>query len=131
RQVDALAGDVVLPPVIRTAQARLLVPPEPQRDAAVRAELVDQADPPLRVAEGHQRLGEQLDPHPRAGWRPDIAPRPRADATADEVAHQRARSGAGQLLVPLLRHAHACALTFTSSPSRGASTAQSPRARTR
>src|SRR5258707_11049659 len=41
--LDTLSRDVVLPAVIRTAQAALLVPGEPQGDAAVGAEFVHQA----------------------------------------------------------------------------------------
>ncbi len=48
RDFDALAGDVVFPAVIGAAEAAFLVAPEPERHAAVGAELVDQAHPPGR-----------------------------------------------------------------------------------
>jgi hypothetical protein len=44
----------------------VLVAAEPQRDAAVGAELVGQRIAALRVAPGQQPLAEQLDPHRRA-----------------------------------------------------------------
>ena len=66
RHVDALAGVVVFPAVIGAAQPVLLVAAEPQRDAAVGAELVGQRVAALGVAPGQQPLGQQLDPHRRA-----------------------------------------------------------------
>src|SRR5439155_5198777 len=45
--LNALAGHVVLPAVIRAAESVFLVTPEPERYAAVRAELVDQSQPIL------------------------------------------------------------------------------------
>ncbi len=63
--LDALAGDVVFPAVIGAAQPILLVASEPERHAAMGAELVDHADAPLRVTEGKQPLGQELDPHRR------------------------------------------------------------------
>ena len=66
RHLDALAGVVVFPAVIGAAQPVLLVAAEPQRDAAVRAELVGQRIAALRVAPGQQPLGQQLHPHRRA-----------------------------------------------------------------
>ena len=66
RHLDALAGDIVFPAMIGAAQAGLLVAAEPERNAAMRAELVDQAVAPLGVAEREQALGQELDPHRRA-----------------------------------------------------------------
>ena len=63
RHVDALAGDVVLPAVIRAAQSALLVAAEPERDATVRAELVHQAVASLAVAERDEPLRQQLHAH--------------------------------------------------------------------
>src|SRR5947207_1841485 len=59
-QVHALAVHVVLPPVVRAAQPALLVAAEPERHAAMGAELVDQADAPFAVAERDQLLSQQL-----------------------------------------------------------------------
>ena len=66
RHFDALAGMVVFPAVIGAAQPVLLVAAEPERDAAMRAEFVDQAVASLGVAEGEQPLGQELHPHRRA-----------------------------------------------------------------
>src|SRR5919109_224111 len=64
--VYAGAVHIKLPTVIHTAQARLLIAPEPQGDQAVRAEFVQQANSPLRIAKGHQLLAQQLYAHWRA-----------------------------------------------------------------
>ena len=66
RQVDAVAVGVEFPAVIDAAQAAFLVAAEEQRRAAMRAIRVDQADTPLRVAEGDQVLAEQAHAHRRA-----------------------------------------------------------------
>ena len=66
RDLEALAGDVVLPAVVRAPQAAFLVAGEPQGDAAMRAELVQQPVAPVGVAKGDQPLGEQLHPDRRA-----------------------------------------------------------------
>src|SRR5689334_6549702 len=50
RHLDALAGVVVLPAVIGAAQAAVLVAAEPQRHAAVRAELVGERELAVGVA---------------------------------------------------------------------------------
>src|SRR5437588_2433669 len=52
--LDALAGPVVFPAVIGAAQPVLLIAADPQRGAAMRAELVDQRVAPLRVAPRQQ-----------------------------------------------------------------------------
>ena len=64
--IDAIAFDVEFPAVIDAAQPAFLVAPEIQRDAAVRAEFVDQTDAALAVAERDEVLAEQLDAHRRA-----------------------------------------------------------------
>ena len=58
RHVQAVAGDIELPAVIDAANAALLVAPEEQRGAAVRAAVVHHADPAVAVAEGDQLLAE-------------------------------------------------------------------------
>src|SRR5262249_32937610 len=65
RHIDALTGHIVFPAVIRAAQPALLVASKPERDAAMGAELVHQADAALRVAEGQQALGEKFYAHRR------------------------------------------------------------------
>ena len=64
--LDALPGEIELPAVIGAAQAAFLVAPEPQRHAAMGAELVDQPIAPQAVAKRHQPLGQDLDAHRRA-----------------------------------------------------------------
>ena len=105
--IDTVAVNVVFPAVVDAAQAALFVPAEPQRDAAVRAELVEQADPPLGVTEGNESFAEglysdwlsvrlcqlafQQDRHP-------VAPQ--------HLAHRRSRSRPGdQLVVLATQHA--------------------------
>src|SRR6516225_8143980 len=66
RHLHALAGYVVFPAVIRTAQAVLFVAAEPQRHAAMRAELIHDADASEAVAEGDQPLAKEFHPHRRA-----------------------------------------------------------------
>src|ERR1700747_1284953 len=51
--LGALTGDIVFPAVIGAAQPVLLVAPEPERYAAVRAKLVDHAHAPLGLAKRH------------------------------------------------------------------------------
>src|SRR5216684_137924 len=64
--IDAIAFDVELPTVIDAAQAGFLVPSEPQRGAAVRAKLVDEADAALAVAKTDELLAEELHADRRA-----------------------------------------------------------------
>src|SRR6516165_5988693 len=63
RDLDALAGYIVFPAVIRATQTAFLVTSKPERDATVSAEFVEQAVTPLAVAEGNQPLRQQSDPH--------------------------------------------------------------------
>ena len=79
--VHAAAVDVELPAVVDAAQPALLVAAEEERGAAVRAELVEQPDPALRVAEGHQVLAQQLHAH-RAGSPAPAAPAPAAPGSS-------------------------------------------------
>src|SRR4029078_11787021 len=104
-QVNALPGHVVFPPMIRAAQSALLILPKPERDAAMRAELVHQADATLAVAKTNQVFSHQFHPHRGAirfgnlrheqEWRP-VAPQ--------QLAHQGIRADAAQLIVLLTRH---------------------------
>ncbi len=103
RQVHALAVHVVLPAVVGAAQAALLVAPEPQRHAAVRAEFLDDADAPFAVAEGDELLAHDVHPHGGAIALGDLpAVQSGNPVAAEQVAHQGAGSGARQLLVLLL-----------------------------
>jgi len=62
-------ADVVLPAVIGATQAAFLVAAEPERDPAVRAELVDEAEAAAAVAEGDQRFRQELHAHRRRAGR--------------------------------------------------------------
>jgi hypothetical protein len=109
RQVDALAGDVVLPAVVRAAQATFLVATEEQRHAAMRAELVDQADAALRVAERDQLLAEDLHPHRRAvGLGHFAGEQHRHPVAAHQLAHGGAGAGAHQQFGGLAIHLYVC-----------------------
>ena len=66
RHVQAVARNVELPAVIDAAQPALLVAAEEQRGAAVRAAVVDHADPAGAVAEGHELLAQQHQARRRA-----------------------------------------------------------------
>ena len=100
RHLGALAGDVVLPAMIRAAQAAFLVAAEPQRHAAMGAELVDQSIAALAVAERQQPLREQLDPdRRRIVLRQLLGHQRRNPVAAEHLAHGRARTGLRQEIV--------------------------------
>src|SRR6266852_2507842 len=102
-QVHALAVHVVLPPVVRAAQPALLVAPEPQRHAAVGAELVDDADAPFAVAERDQLLSEQFHANRRAIALRQLPVEQRGYPVAPEqLAHRRAGARTGQEYIHLL-----------------------------
>lgn len=61
-----VAVHVEFPAMIEAAQPAFLVAAEEQRGLAVRAELAEHADPPVRVAIGDQILAEKPDPDRRA-----------------------------------------------------------------
>src|SRR6185295_10438747 len=103
--LDALAGHVVFPAVVGAAQAAFLVAAEPERHAAVRAELVHQAEAVAAVAERDQPFREQLDAHRstvrlgqlgRKQCRQPVAPEQRA--------HRRAGTGLSKQPVLLWSH---------------------------
>ncbi len=98
--VDALAGRVVFPAMVGAAQPVLLVAAEPQRDAAMGAELVDQAVVSVGVAEGEQALGQHLDPHRRALVLRQLGRHQGGQPIAAEyLAHRGAGAGLGQQVV--------------------------------
>ena len=116
RNLNALPGDVVLPAVVRAAQSRFLVPAEPQRHAAVRAELVHQAIPALGVTEGDQPLRQQLDAHRRAVvLRKLLREEGGHPVLPEQGAHRRPRPGLGKQLVDLLLQ-HDCPVFSSSGP---------------
>src|SRR2546428_6870995 len=102
-QVHALAVHVVLPPVVRAAQPALLVAAEPQRHAAVGAELVDDADAPFAVAERDQLLSEQFHANRRAVALRQLPVEQRGYPVAPEqLTHRRTGARAGQEYIHLL-----------------------------
>ncbi len=108
RHVDALAGHVVFPAVIGAAQAVVLVAAEPQRHAAVGAELVHQADAALRIAERDQPLRQELHAHRRAIRLRQLGRHQRRDpVAAEQRAHRRAGAGQREEVVQFARgHRH-------------------------
>src|SRR5258706_13723521 len=101
-QVPALAVHVVLPPVVRAAQPALLVAPEPQRHAAVGAELLDHADSSLGIAEGNQLLSQQFRANRRAVALRQLPVEQRGYPVAPEqLAHRRAGARAGEEYIHL------------------------------
>ncbi len=116
RQVDALAGDVVFPAVVVAADAAVGAFAEPQRDAAMRAELVDQADAALGVAEGDQLFAHQLDLDRRTVRLGQlVGEQERRPIAAQQFAHQRAGADAAELLVLFTRHHGDVSLTVCYS----------------
>ena len=63
--LDALAGVIVFPAMVGTAQTAFLVAAEPQRHPAMRTKLVNQSIAPLRIPECQESLRQQLDAHRR------------------------------------------------------------------
>src|SRR5205085_8308544 len=92
--------------VIDAAQSAFLVAPEKQRDAAVRAEFVDQADAAVAVAEGDEVFAEEAHPHRRAVGLGDLARQAGGNPIPPHrIAHRRPGSDAGDQLV-FLRWQH-------------------------
>src|SRR5262249_15894910 len=105
RQVDALPGHVIFPAVIGAAQAAFLILAEPERDAAMCAKLVDQADAPFTITKTNQAFAHQLGPY---GWAIGFGnfrrQQKRRPIAAEQFAHQGARTDTTQLIVLLTRH---------------------------
>ena len=92
RDFHTLAGHVVLPAVIRATQTAFLVAPEPKRDAAMGAELVDQAVTAVGIAERNEPLRKKLHPH---GWTFVLGQLIGEQRGNPIAAKQKARRGAG------------------------------------
>ena len=100
RHLDALAVDAVLPAVIGAAQSVVLIASDPERRAAMGAELVHQRIVALAVAPGDQPLGQKLHPHRRASVLGQLARQHRRQpVAAEQGAHRRAGSGLGEEIV--------------------------------
>src|SRR5688572_13748989 len=81
----------------------MLVAAEPQRHAAMSAELVDQAVAPLAVAERDHAFAQQLDPHRRTiVLRQFFGQQGRDPVAPEEIAHRGAGAGLGQEVVLFL-----------------------------
>src|SRR5690606_18294607 len=97
RHVDACAGHVELPAVIDAAQAVFLVPAKEHAGAAVRAGILDDADPAGGGPEGDEVLAEQTEAHGRSVRDGQlIRPHSRDPVLAHEVAHGRTGTDATQ-----------------------------------
>ena len=125
RQFDTMAIDVVFPAVIGAAQAVRLVAAEPQRDTAMRAELLDHADASAGIAKGQQLFSEQLHSHRRAiRHRQFMVVKGRDPVAAKVVTHQGARPGADKFLVLFVaQHAKLSGISRIArrTPARSAS----------
>ena len=88
--------------MIDAAQAAVLVTPEEQGGAAVRAEFVEQADAALAVAEGDEVLAEQANAGRGAVGLGDFAGEQGGDPVAAQgVSHGGARTDPGDEFVLL------------------------------
>src|SRR5262245_34871488 len=95
--IDALASHVVFPSVVRAADTAFLVATEPERDAAVRAELVHQGVASIAVAERDQPLREELHADRRAVVLRELLGQQRRQPIASEhPAERRFRPSLGQ-----------------------------------
>jgi hypothetical protein len=75
--------------VIEAAQAAFLVARQHQRGAAMRTELLDEADGALGIAEGDETLAEKTDAHRRAAGLGDLLRERRRDPVAAKEASER------------------------------------------
>jgi hypothetical protein len=97
--------------VIRTAQAGLFIPAEPQRHATVRAKLVNQAEAPIGIPKGEQAFRQDFHPHRRALVFGKLFGQQRGQPIAAEhVAHRRSRPGLGQKIVLVFAQHGLCRL---------------------
>src|SRR4029453_4068301 len=104
-QIDTLASDIIFPPVVRAAQPTFLVLAKPQRNAAVGAELVDQADTSFAVAEADQAFTHQLDADRQTIGLGDFQRQEeRRPIASKQLAHERSGSDAAKLIVLFTRH---------------------------
>src|ERR1700739_615192 len=92
--------------MIRTTQAAFLVAPEPQRDAAMRAELVHQSVAPFRVTERDQLFRQQAHTHRRTVILGQFLNQQRWDPVAPkQLTHRRSRTRPSeQIILFLAKH---------------------------
>jgi hypothetical protein len=99
-----LAGVVVFPAVIGAAQAVLFVSPEPQGNAAVRAEFIGERIAAFGISPSEQALGKEFHAHRRAiVFRQLLGEEDGNPVAADQVAHGRSRAGSGHQFVLFAR----------------------------
>jgi hypothetical protein len=106
--IEATAGTVIFPTMIRAPQAVLLRDTVNQIGPAVRAVSLDQAEPSLSVFEQHQFFAENLDELRRMASqfrrRSNGIP-----VAAQEIAHRRSCPNSRQsLIIFLAQHAISC-----------------------
>ncbi len=106
RQIDAVAVDIELPAVEGAAQAALFVAAVVEVGAAMRAVRLDDADPPVGLAEGQQILAHDADLLGRTvSLRQLLREERRHPEPAQQLAHRRALAGGGEeLVVGLAQH---------------------------
>ncbi len=116
RQVHALAGHVVFPAVIGAAQAAFLVAAEPQRDAAMGAEFLQQSGAAQRVAKRDEFFRQKLHAHRRAVVLGQFLGQQGGNPVAPEhLAHRRRRPRSCQQFVLLLPQ-HGGLLPWAGAP---------------
>ncbi len=106
--VDALAGDVEFPAMIRTAQTAFLVAPEPQRRTPVGAQFIHQPESSFGVAKGDEFFRQQLHAHRRTvGFWQFVCKQCRDPVTAENCPHRRAGPGLGDQIISFFsQHQH-------------------------
>ena len=93
RHVHALPGVVIFPAVIGAAQPVLFIAAEPQRNAAMRTELIDQRVTAADIAPGKQALGKDLYTDGRTFvFRQFLGKEDGNPIAAQQVAHRRSRA---------------------------------------
>jgi hypothetical protein len=102
RHVEAVAFSVELPAVIDAADAALLVAPEEQRCATMRAAVIHDADATRRIAKADQLLAQQHQADGIAVGLELRRQRRRNPILAHELAHRRAGADVHQLIAILV-----------------------------
>ena len=104
--------------MVDAANTALLVAPEPEVGAAVRAMLIDDADAPARVAERQQLLAHDRDflGHP-VGFGQLLRQQNRQPESAQQLAHGRARAALREQSVVLRAEHGGSSLTEHHAPS--------------
>ena len=100
RRIDDPPLHVELPAVVDAAQTTIFVATVDERHAAVRTELVEQADTTVRVAKRDQPFSQELDSDRRAvGFRQSFGEHRRQPVATECLAHRRSGVSTHQELV--------------------------------